>query len=55
MERWHQIESLFQEALQRDPAERDTFVREACRGHTELHREVSSLLANHDAAVGSEP
>ena len=32
MERWRQIESLFQEALQRDPAERDAYVREACQG-----------------------
>lgn len=26
MERWQQIESVFQEALQRDPGERDAFV-----------------------------
>jgi hypothetical protein len=32
MERWQQIESLFQEALQRSPAERDAWLREACRG-----------------------
>jgi hypothetical protein len=40
MERWQQIEEIFQEALQRDPVERDAFVREACRGDTELQREV---------------
>lgn len=55
MERWQQIESLFQEALQRDPAERDAYVREACRGDSDLRREVASLLANHDAAGRSEP
>ena len=55
MERWQQIESLFQEALQRDPAERDAYVREACRGDSVLRREVASLLANHDEASRSEP
>ena len=53
MDRWQQIESLFQEALQHDPVERTAFVREACQGDTELHREVSSLLANLDNS-GSE-
>jgi hypothetical protein len=28
MERWQQVESLFQEALQRGPAERDAWLRE---------------------------
>jgi serine/threonine protein kinase len=52
VDHWHQIELLFQEALQRDPAERDAFVGDACRGDTELQHEVISLLANHDQ--GSE-
>jgi serine/threonine-protein kinase len=55
MERWQQIESVFQEALQRDLGERDAFVREACRGDTELQREVASLLANHHAATDLKP
>ena len=50
MERLQQIEEIFQEALQRDFAERDAYVRQACRGDTELEREVSSLLANHKEA-----
>jgi serine/threonine protein kinase len=54
MERWRQIESLFQEALQRDPVERDAYVREACRGDAELQREVASLLANHNDASRCE-
>ena len=54
MERWQQVESLFHEALQRDPAHRDAFVRGACRGDTELQREVSSLLVNHDEATDCE-
>jgi serine/threonine protein kinase len=55
MERWRQIESLFQEALQHDPAERDTWLQEACRGDSGLQREVVSLLANHHEATNFEP
>ena len=55
MERWRQIESLFQEALQRDPAERDAWLREACRGDAGLHGEVASLLANHHEGADLEP
>src|SRR5262249_54734253 len=44
-----EVEEIFQEALQHDPAQRDAFVREACHGDAELQREVSSLLANHCA------
>ncbi len=42
---WREVEEIFQEALQRDRAQRDAFVRD-----TDLHREVSSLLANHEEA-----
>jgi serine/threonine protein kinase/Tol biopolymer transport system component len=55
VERWQQIESVFQEALQRDPAERDAYVREACRGDSGLQREVVSLLANHCEASDFKP
>jgi len=55
MERWQQIESLFQEALERDPAERDVWLREACQGDSDLRREVTSLLANHQAAKNFQP
>jgi len=55
VERWQQIESLFQEALQRDPAERDAYVREACHGDAGLQREVASLLANHHEASDFKP
>jgi serine/threonine-protein kinase len=55
MERWQQIESLFQEALERDPAERNSWLREACQGDSDLRREVASLLANHQAATDFKP
>src|SRR5215468_2803224 len=55
MERWQQIESLFQEALERDPAERNAWLREACQGDSDLRREVASLLANHQSATDFNP
>jgi serine/threonine protein kinase len=55
MERWRQIESLFQEALRRPVEERDAWLREACATDTELHREVVSLLANHHASASEGP
>src|SRR5215469_8548669 len=55
MERWQQIESLFQRALERDPAERNAWLREACPGDSELQREVASLLANHHSFADSQP
>jgi predicted Ser/Thr protein kinase len=55
MERLQQIEEIFQEALQRDSAERDAYVRRACHGDMELQREVVSLLENHDKGATFEP
>jgi serine/threonine protein kinase len=54
MERRQQVEEIFHEALQRDPAERDAFVRQACRDDSGLRREVASLLAHHSADPRSE-
>jgi serine/threonine-protein kinase len=54
VDHWQQIESLFQEALQRDPAQRDAYVRQACHGDSGLQREVLSLLANHNEGAGFE-
>jgi len=47
LNRWQQIESLFQEALQRPLGDRDAWLRQACEPDADLHREVASLLANH--------
>src|SRR5215475_10323817 len=55
MERWKQIESLFQEALNHPEAERRSWLRQACQGDSGLRREVESLIANHDAAKSSAP
>ena len=50
MEQWLKVEEIFHQALQRDPAERDAYVRQACRDHSGLRREVVSLLENHTSA-----
>lgn len=39
---------LFHEAVERDAAHRDAYLRSACDGDEELRAEVDSLLANHD-------
>jgi serine/threonine protein kinase len=49
---WREVEEIFHEALRRDPSHRDAYMREACHGDPELHREVSSLLANHNKGAG---
>ena len=55
MERRQQIESLFHDALRRDPTERDAWLREACHGDSGSQREVASLLANHEEGSAFEP
>src|ERR1022692_848660 len=43
-ERWKQLDSLLQLVLERQPEERDAFLRQACAGDEPLEREVRSLL-----------
>jgi hypothetical protein len=40
--------------LHRDPAERDAFLRQACRDDSGLRHEVASLLAHHSADPRSD-
>ena len=47
-EKWDQIKDLFNSALERQPAERSQFLREACRGDDALRAEVESLISSHD-------
>ena len=54
-ERWRCIEDICHDALERAPADRAAFVREACAGDAALCAEVESLLANQSRAdaIGS--
>src|SRR4051812_3630269 len=49
-ERWEQVEAVFQEALDRPPLERASFLDQACAGDEELKHETNSLIAAHDEA-----
>jgi len=55
VERLQQIEEIFHQALKRGPAERDAFVRQACRDDSDLRRQVVSLLENHDDGDSLDP
>ena len=51
-ERWQQIKTLLQSALEREPIERTAFLDEACAGDSSLRDEVESLIASHEQAGG---
>ena len=44
-ERWKQVDSIFQSAMDRAPEELDEFLRNACDGDAALESEVRSLLS----------
>ena len=46
-ERWQQIKAVLEEALERDPLERETFLDEACAGDSALRAEVDALIDSH--------
>jgi eukaryotic-like serine/threonine-protein kinase len=49
-DRWKQVDSLLQAALERPPAERADFLQKACKGDQALEQEVRSLLASQEEA-----
>ena len=55
MERLQQIETIFHQALRHEPAQREAFVRHACRDDSDLRRQVVSLLSNYEDNASSEP
>src|SRR5689334_5837547 len=49
-ERWRRIESILEQALEREGPARAAFVQDACGPDLELHQEVESFLAvDHEA------
>src|SRR5262252_5591038 len=57
-ERWEQVNELFHSALKYEPAQRASYLNQACNGDQELRREVESLIASHndsDNFVGAFP
>lgn len=49
-ERIRRVEEIFQSALDLPPAERPTFLDQACDGHTDLRTEVNTLLQHFAVA-----
>lgn len=50
LNRWQQIEEIFQAALDLPPLERLNFVSTSCPNDPELRSEVEKLLADYDSA-----
>jgi serine/threonine protein kinase len=50
--RWHEVDRIFEKALDRPPEERPAFLDSACAGDTALRREVERLLAADEQAAG---
>src|SRR5688572_29453048 len=51
-ERWQQIKSLLQSALEYKPGERTAFLDEACQGDDSLRQQIDSLIVSHEQAGG---
>jgi serine/threonine protein kinase/tetratricopeptide (TPR) repeat protein len=49
-EKWDQVKEIFSQALERQPEERSTFLRQACAGDDSLRAEIESLLSSFDGA-----
>ena len=49
-DRWKQVETILQDALDRPPRERGPFLDEACLNDPELRSEAASLIAAHETA-----
>jgi serine/threonine protein kinase len=49
-ERWQQIETVLQDALDRAPADRASFIEAACAGDEELKAEATTLIAAYNEA-----
>jgi Tol biopolymer transport system component len=49
-DRWKQVDNMLQAALERPPAGRADFLRQACAGDRALEQEVRSLLASQQEA-----
>ena len=51
-DRWWYIDSIFSEAIDLSPEEREAFLEEACQGDPDARRAVDDLLASFDASEG---
>ncbi len=49
-EHWQHVKGVLHSALEREPAERAAFLKEACAGDEPLRKEVEALLVSYDRA-----
>ena len=49
-ERWKRVEEIFESAVDHDPAERSTYLRDACAGDETLRRQIENLIASYEQA-----
>src|SRR5215218_1976289 len=49
-QRWQRVKEIFQDALERHGAERETFLDQCCDGQVEVREEVESLLRSYEVA-----
>ena len=49
-DQWQKIESVLQDALDRAPVERASFIEDACAGDDELKAEATTLIAAYEEA-----
>jgi serine/threonine protein kinase/Tol biopolymer transport system component/tetratricopeptide (TPR) repeat protein len=49
-ERWKQVETVFDAAIELAPAERDSYLEEECGTDAELRRQVELLIRSHEQA-----
>jgi eukaryotic-like serine/threonine-protein kinase len=54
-DRWQQIKEIFDDAMQRPPAERAAFLDEACANDRDLRAEVEKLLASYETDFMAQP
>src|SRR2546429_589690 len=54
-DRWQQIKELFNDALQREPAQREAFLVAACAGDSDLRAEVENLLNSYQTDFMAQP
>ena len=54
-ERWERIKQLLGSALEQEPSQRDTFLRDACGGDDVLRAELVTLLAAYDSEQSLPP
>jgi serine/threonine protein kinase len=49
-ERWRQVDQIFNEALKREPNERESFLERECSGDASLRKEIETLIHAHKNA-----